>query len=172
MKVNIDCDRQIVNRETGETRGGWFYFPVVERDITEAEKSARTKTYAECKAKVIADGHELRNGGWRFRMLMWNWNNHAIDGYPGWEIENPTAERYERHPFFVKLTHTRVEGDAVESHALAAAWDDVAEHDFYQRDFTDDGIPFVSGGGRYSSGWWFATKAERDRFIAWHASRS
>ena len=31
----------------------------------------------------------------------------------------------------------------------------------------DDGIPFVSKGETYWSGWWFKTVAERDRFVAW-----
>jgi hypothetical protein len=148
MKVKIDRDRE-----------GWFY--------AEGPDSPRTyaASYPEIKAKVFADGHELDHAGWAHRLLMWNFNSHALDGYPGWEIEA------DRSPAFVKLTHRRGPG-RVESHALAAMWDDVASVDFYQRDWTEDGIPFVRDGETYWSGWWFATIAERNRFLAWHAATS
>lgn len=100
------------------------------------------------------------NAGWLQKMLMWDFNKHALDGYPGWEIER------ENSPAFVRLSHVRGKG-AVESNALCEAWDDVARARFYQRDWTDDGIPFVREGETYRSGWWFQTLAERDRFVEW-----
>ncbi len=146
MKVSIDHDRE-----------GWYYG-------SEGLKSDRQKTYAEIKAQAIADGHEISSGGWMRRMLMWNWHSHSLQGYPGWEIERDDA------PAFTRLTHVRGKG-GVESHELAVAWDDVALVDFYQRDWTDDGIPFVNKGDGYQSGWWFATIAERDRFLGFVAGR-
>lgn len=145
-----------INRD----REGW-YFGVADM------KSDRYPTYYDARRHAIDAGHGIDNAGWRRKMLMWNFNMHAIDGYPEWEIENPSAGKYERGPAFVKLTHTRGKG-GVESRTLCNAWDDVAEADFYQRDWTDDGIPFVREGETYWSGWWFATIAERDRFVRWH----
>lgn len=149
VKVKIDRDRE-----------GWRYF-------ADDLKSDPFPTYGAAVKAAKANGHEIDNAGWRRRMLMWNFNDHALDGYPGWEIER------DKSPAFVKLTHVRRGGDAdVESRTLAAAWDDVAEVDFYQRDWTGDGIPFVNGGETYWSGWWFQTIAERDRFVAWHAANT
>lgn len=143
MKVKIECDRD-----------GWCYG-------TDGMKSAKFASYPETVRHARSAGHEIDNAGWRHKLLSWNFNMHAIDGYPEWEIER------EKSPAFVKLTHVRGKG-AVESSALANAWDDVATVDFYQRDWTDDGIPFVRSGETYWSGWWFATIAERDRFLVWH----
>jgi hypothetical protein len=147
VRVEIDRDRD-----------GWHYH-------CHGLKSSPAPTYPAIVARAKAEGHEIGNAGWSRRMMSWNFNNHALDGYPGWEIER------DRSPAFVKLEHVRRKGVGVESHTLAVAWDDIATADFYQRDWTSDGIPTVSDGAVYWSGWWFATIAERDRFVAWHAAR-
>lgn len=135
-------------------RDGWHY-------ASEDLRSRAIATYREAVAEAVASGNEVDNGGWLHRLLVWNFHSHAIDGYPGWEIERDGS------PAFVKLTHTRGSGE-VESHKIAAEWDDLATVDFYQRDWTDDGIPVVRKDETYWSGWWFATIAERDRFLEWH----
>lgn len=110
------------------------------------------------------------NAGWRMKMLTWDWHRLGFDGYPGWELE-PTPGGIKSHaPTFVKLSHMRGKGD-VESSALCTKWDDIAQVRFYQRDWTEDGIPFVREGETYWSGWWFQTIAERDRFVAWHKAQ-
>lgn len=169
MKVKIDCDKRLRERGGTEYEGGWYHFTTAgpQQDV-EWKSEARWPTYSEARRALLAAGHEHDNAGWRHRMLSWNFTSHSLDNYPGWEVER--VEHGRPIPAFVKLTHTRGAGD-VESHALAAAWDDIAEHDFYQRDWTDSGIPFVNGGETYWSGWWFATLAERDRFVRWHQER-
>lgn len=147
MKVNIDH----------AARAGWQFH-------ADGLKSVLYDSYPAAKRAAVAAGHEVDNGGWLHRLLMWQFNNHALDGYPEWEIER------EKSPAFVRLAHKRGPG-AVESHALASAWDDVAEVDFYQRDWTSDALPSVAKGDVYWSGWWFATLAERDRFVKWCAER-
>ena len=97
--------------------------------------------------------------GWKWKYPMREWHTLSLEGYHNWEMEGEA-------PAFVKLEHTRGPDD-VESHTIASNWDDVAQVHFYQRDWTDDGIPFVAEGGTYWSGWWFETIAERDRFVAW-----
>lgn len=91
---------------------------------------------------------------------MMEWHRLSLDKYPGWELESDDC------PAFIKLTHVRGEGE-VESRELADKWDDEARVHFYQRDWTEDGIPFVHKGETYWSGWWFETIEERDRFLAW-----
>lgn len=171
MKIRIDCDRRVKYRGSTEYEGGWYHYTVTGKQQNVDWKSAeRWPTYAAARAAIVAAGHEHDNAGWKRQMLSWNFNHHGMDGYPGWEHEGMEYDR--PVPAFVKLTHVRGKsGSAVESHDLANAWDDIAEVDFYQRDWTDDGIPFCSEGEVYWSGWWFATIAERDRFVRWHADR-
>jgi hypothetical protein len=147
MKVRIEGDRD-----------GWHF-------TTASMKSDHYASYPEAVRQAKSAGHEIDNAGWLHKLLSWNFNMHAMDGYPEWEIER------ERSPAFVKLTHVRGKGE-VESSSLANAWDDVAMVDFYQRDWTDDGLPFVHEGDTYWSGWWFQTIAERDRFVEWHQART
>jgi hypothetical protein len=150
MKIKIDRDHTI---------GGWIYF------VVGGFKSDPVASYPAAKRAAVAAGHEVDNGGWLHRLLMWQFQSHALDGYPEWEIER------EKSPAFVRLAHQRGEVGAIESHALASAWDDVAEVDFYQRDWTSDALPTVAKGDTYWSGWWFATIAERERFLKWCAER-
>lgn len=148
MATKVKIDRE---------RDGWHFFS---EDMS--VKSAALPSYSEAVKQATASGHEIDNAGWRHRLLVWNWHGHSLDGYPGWELS-------EGRPAFVKLTHKRGGLDCdVESHKIAARWDDIATVDFYQRDWTDDGIPFVREGGTYWSGWWFATLAERARFLKWY----
>lgn len=148
MKVRIDWSHE-----------GWLY----------SASTARFDTYALARQAATDAGFEVDNAGWLHKMLSWNWNHLAMDGYKGWEISNPAeTDKYKRAPAFVKLSHRRGGDDVeVESNTLCTKWDDEAAVDFYQRDWTDDGIPYVSKGGTYRSGWWFATVAERDRFVEW-----
>lgn len=104
------------------------------------------------------------NFGWLKKVPTHDWHLISFDQYPGWELEKD-------HPAFAKLTHVRGP-DGVESHKLACEWDDIAIGRFYQRDWTDDGIPFVQEGASYWSGWWFETIAERDRFLEWFAAHA
>lgn len=171
MKVRIECDKRLKEHGGTEYEGGWFHY-TIKGDQQEPDwKSAdRWPTYGDAKRAVAERGHELDNAGWKFRLLMWHFHSHSFDGFPGWEHEK--IVHGQSVPAFVKLMHKRGKsGTDVESHALASAWDDVAEVDFYQRDWTGSGIPFVEGGEAYYSGWWFATIAERDRFVQWAKAR-
>jgi hypothetical protein len=148
-------------------RDGWHWY-TGEGDERMVSVTA-FPTYYAAKLAAIAAGHTINGAGWKHKLLMWNWHGHALDGYPGWELTRNPGEHAD-HPAFIKLAHTKG-GNQVTSHELASAWDDVAEVDFYQRDWTADGIPFVREGEVYWSGWWFATIAERERFLRWRESR-
>lgn len=165
MKVKIDCDKRLKQRGGTEYEGGWFYATVkkdAEGFLVHDMKSERFATLAEARAGAVAAGHEVDNAGWKRKLLMWNWHSHAFDGYPGWELEG-------EHPAWCKIEH--VHKKTASSDDLCNAWDDVAEVDFYQRDFSYDGSPSVTDGDHYGSGWWFATVAERDRFLKWYEAR-
>lgn len=148
MKVQIDCDKRLQERGGTEYEGGWYY----------NKNGPRFATYAEVKHAAIRAGHEVDNAGWIHKMLMWNWHSHAMDGYTGWELESG-------HPAWCKLKH--VNKRTKSSDDLCNAWDSITAVDFYQRDYSYDGSPCVGDGEAYGSGWWFATIAERDRFLAW-----
>lgn len=175
MKVSIDCDKRVKFRGSKEYEGGWYYYKTppkgqpYDKEFETQKCRERFETYAECRAAAKSKGHEVDSGGWKHKMLSWNFTSHSLDDYPGWETI--TGESGRPTPAgFVKLAHVRGKsGGEVESNMICNAWDDVAGVDFYQRDWTDDGIPFVSDGTTYWSGWWFATAAERDRFVAWQA---
>ena len=153
--VRINCDRR-----------GWYYTEASDAGVTDSVVlAAGIASYPEAVRIARVAGHTLDNAGWNHKLLTWNWHSHSIDRYPGWELDKDDV------PAFVKLTHVRGDGDT-ESAVLANAWDDVAEADFYQRDWTDSGIPFVDKGDTYWSGWWFETAAERDRFVSWHSRQS
>jgi len=146
-------------------RDGWHFFCDDPKLLPQGFESIRSKafeSYPEAVKQATAAGHTINNAGWNHRLLTWNWHGHSIDGYPGWEIEK------DRVPAFVKLGHKRGgKNTEVESADISKAWDDIAKGDFYQRDWTDSGIPFVNKGETYWSGWWFETISERDRFVTW-----
>lgn len=156
-RVNIDC--------TDNRPLGWRYFTMLQEGSIEQRIDMRSDpypTYGECVRAARAAGHEVNNAGWLHRMHSWQFDCHAIQGYPEWELVGPTKFGV-RAPAFVKLTHVRKQG--VESDVLCREWDDLAREDFYQRDWTSDGIPFVREGETYWSGWWFQSSLERDRFL-------
>lgn len=146
-----------ISRESGRPPR-WCYFG-------DGVPAVYSRSYPAITRKAREAGHEIDSLGWKHKLLQLHWNLHTLDGYPEWTIEDGA-------PPFWRLAHVRgPAGSPVESTALCMAWDDVAEVDFYQRDFTEDGIPIVHEGETYWSGWWFQTIGERDRFVAWHRER-
>ena len=91
---------------------------------------------------------------------MWNWHWTSLDGWPGWDI---VGEGHERHPPFVELTIRN--GEDRPSLDISREWDDLATGLFYNRDWTEDGIPFVRDGEIYRAGFWFEKTSDRDEFV-------
>jgi hypothetical protein len=82
-KVNIDNDRE-----------GWFWYVAPPEDtdysewrLADKDKSPRAKTYDEILDQVALAGYEVNNGGWKQKLLSWNWHGIGFDRYPGWAIE-------------------------------------------------------------------------------------
>lgn len=97
------------------------------------------------------------NGGWNKYVLVWDWHDIALSGYPGWDL----TER--KHPPFVTFAIEHKFGRS--SRDIAVEFDDIAEGRFYYRDWTNDGIPTVSDNEIYYTGFWFQKTSDRDRFV-------
>lgn len=100
------------------------------------------------------------NAGWLKYVLMWDWHEIALAGYPCWDLEGAPGKC---HPPYASLDV--VNGKRKSSRDIAAEWDDLAVGRFYYRDWTDSGTPFVRKGETYHSGFWFEKIADRDRFV-------
>lgn len=186
MAKNVDRARRRVGliRRTGKAyetfdvdhapnwtgSGGWFW-KTGPRDKL-IKDTQRYPTFEAVIAAGLAAGRKFGNGGWKRKLLSWNWHNVTFDRHPGWEIE------CDRMPAWCRIEH--VNGDTWEngkphtdreptksSSDAQNAWDDLAAGWFYSRDISYDGSCSVVNREPYGSLWWFQTLAERDRFLAW-----
>ncbi len=96
---------------------------------------------------------------WKKALPLDIWHALVHGGYPTWERseENPDV------PPFVQLTITKGEGRS--SRDLAVAFDDIAQANFYYRDWTDSGLPFIKDKESYRSCFWFALRSDRENFL-------
>lgn len=118
---------------------------------------------AECGARCIpGQTHLEHNAGWRKKLLMWDWHEVAIEGYPGWDLVDPRGG-WPKHPPFVKLAIQNKVGKSSED--ITREFDDVATGRFYSRDWSADGSPFVGDGEWYDAGWWFQKREDAYEFI-------
>lgn len=123
----------------------------------------RDATCAECGARCVpGQSHLEHNAGWRKKVLMWDWHEIALAGYPGWDLVDPGAG-YEKRPPFVKLAiRNKVDKD---SDDIDREFDDIATGKFYSRDFSRDGSVYVGEGEYYDAGWWFQKRADAYTFM-------
>ncbi len=81
----------------------------------------------------------------------------SVTGFPGWD-KGPGKDT-------VPSLHFRTKkGEQASSRELAIAFDDIAEGEFYYRDWTDSGLPFVEDGEIYQSRFYFAVFADLVHF--------
>ena len=106
------------------------------------------------------------NFGWRWKLTSSKWYNILLSDYHSWDVIID-QEFFYKTPPFVKLKHIRTSGK-IESNILCNEWDDIANGEFYQRDWTSSSLPFVDEGEEYWSGWWFSTISEFNRFRNFH----
>jgi hypothetical protein len=95
------------------------------------------------------------NGGWKKNIPSWDWYPLVFAKWPDWEKEGD-------FPPFVELIITKGKGKS--SHEMAVEFDDIAQGNFYWRDWTDSGLPFVDKGESYKSCFWFEFVFDRDIF--------
>ena len=98
---------------------------------------------------------------WRKAIPAWDYNDLAIDGFHGWQVVDgePAHVYIEIKP-----------GDK-SSRDIAIEWDDLSEGHFYYRDFTKDGMPFVSDGESYTALYVFQTFDDMRKFEAFFVLR-
>ncbi len=111
----------------------------------------------ECDAKETERLGLPEGWDWRAALPSWVWHSVALAGYPDWD-------RVGDAPPFVMLKHS--ESDA--SRKAATKFDDDAIGLFYYRDWTSSGIPFLSSGEMYWSGFWFQKMSDALAFHAEH----
>ena len=115
----------------------------------------------ECNACCIPGQSYLEhNAGWKKKLLMWDWHEVAIDGYPGWDLVEGDGGM---HPPFVKIAiRNKVDKDSTD---IDREFDDIASGRFYSRDWSRDGAFSVSDGEVYDAGWWFQKREDAYEFI-------
>ena len=118
---------------------------------------------AECNARCIpGQSHLEHNGGWKKKLLSWDWHEVTIAGYPEWDLVDVGASNDKRPPF-VKLTiRNKVDKS---SEDISLEFDDVATGRFYSRDWSREGSPFVRDGEIYDAGWWFQKRDDAYKFV-------
>jgi hypothetical protein len=109
------------------------------------------------KTAVVGAG-PMADLGWKRYVGTQDWFCVVLDGFPGWEL-NPAT----REPYRADLSVTK--GRDRHSRDIAVEFDEIATGPFYWRDWTDDGLPFVSDGETYRSAFWFARRADFDVFV-------
>lgn len=93
---------------------------------------------------------------WNRKLPMWDWYTVLLAGYPEWE--KPDGETPASALISVKNDTDK------SSHDLAVEVDDWCKGQFYYRDYTDDGIPFVNEGEVYKSRFWFQFVPDAEEF--------
>jgi hypothetical protein len=87
---------------------------------------------------------------WNKKLLMCDFYDVQFKGYPNWnklDRDNPY--------YVVRESIHKVDKS---SHELDVEFDDIAKGQFYSRDWTKSGIPFIDEGEIYWSGFWFQYK--------------
>jgi hypothetical protein len=121
---------------------------------------------SECGARCLpGETHAEHNAGWLKKVLMWDWHELALEGYPGWDLVESGGEK---HPPFVKLSIRN--GKDKSSEDITREFDDVAKGRFYGRDWSHSGSPFVRKGEVYDAGWWFEKREDAIEFMKRYGS--
>jgi hypothetical protein len=86
---------------------------------------------------------------WTWKLLLPSQTYYSLelDGWPGWEKPNGES--------VTTISFTIVKGHGKESRDMALLWDDQGHGQFWYRDFTDSGLPYVEDGEEYRSRFWF-----------------
>lgn len=115
----------------------------------------------ECDARCIpGQTHLQHNAGWIKKMLVWDWRDLCLDGYPGWDLVESNGIR---HPPFIRLAiRNKIDKS---SEDIAREFDGLAKGRFYSRDWSRDGSPSVGEGETYDAGWWFQITQDAYDFI-------
>jgi hypothetical protein len=101
---------------------------------------------------------EKNSSGWSKMLQSWVFHEmHLKYGLPGWELGHSGWQLEVRCGF--------VHGTGQQASDIAREWDDICHGQFYYRDHTDDGIPFVRDGDVYLSSFAFQLTTDYLHFI-------
>lgn len=125
---------------------------------TVGRSDLRDARCAECGARCVpGQSHLEHNAGWIKKVLMWDWYEIQLAGYPGWDLVDP-GRGYDKHPPCVRLgIHTRTDKS---SRDVDREFDDIATGRFYSCDFSRDGSSTF-----YDAKWWFQKREDAYAFI-------
>ena len=114
-----------------------------------------TESYDEFSPAGI---REKKGSGWSKMLQSWVYHDIYIKwGLPGWELGHNGYQLEVRCAF--------VHGEGLQASAIARQWDDTSRGQFYYRDHTDDGIPFVREGDVSLSSFAFQLSTDYLSFI-------
>lgn len=99
---------------------------------------------------------------WRRLIPSTEWHTLALDNFPGWNKHGGSP----RH-FYLKHVH----GKTSSSREIATEWDDISGGNFWYRDMTKSGLPFVDGDEVYHSCFCFQFEEDWTKFGQHFGSR-
>ena len=100
---------------------------------------------------------------WEYNVLFGDWVRLSSIGFPTWEL----IDRNTPHAVSFTFYHTK----KIRSREIASMWDDLAKHNFFYRDWVDDGYPLIRSGNMYNSTFFFQRKSEAVRFHETYGGR-
>jgi hypothetical protein len=131
--------------------------------VDTSRSDLRDARCTECGARCVpGQSHAEHNAGWNKKLLMWDWHEVQLDGYPGWDLVDP-GSGHGKHPPFIKLAICNKIDKSSED--ISREFDDVATGRFYSRDWSRNGSCGVGEGEFYDAGWWFQKREDAYEFI-------
>ncbi len=128
---------------------------------TTSRADLRDAVCIECGARCVpGQTHLEHNAGWKKKLLMWDWHEVSMAGYPGWDLVDSGGEK---HPPFVKLAIVNKVDKS--SDDIRNEFDDIAVGKFYSRDWSRDGSCSVVPNEVYDVGFWFEKREDAYTFI-------
>lgn len=102
-------------------------------------------------------GDMMNNWNWNKMIPSWDYYDLVHIKWPGWN-KDPHTEQ----PYFSRFSI--IKGTAKSSYEIANEWDDITQGNFWYRDFTDSGLPFVDDGEKYETLFVFQFKEDWEKF--------
>lgn len=97
---------------------------------------------------------------WNKKITSWDWHQLVLDGCPNWDTPSYEGD----HPVPASILLTIKNKVDRSSKDIAIEVDDWCEGNFYYRDFTSNGLPFISTGDSYNARFWFQLAVEAEEF--------
>lgn len=99
----------------------------------------------------------MNNWDWNKMITSWDYYELVHLEWPGWNKDPNTNQ-----PYFSNFSILK--GTQKSSREIAIEWDDLSEGNFWHRDFTESGLPFVDDGESYNTMFVFQFKRDWERF--------